>query len=169
MHNPESAPENETHKDLWDFEIQTDHLISARRPDLVRIEKKKKKEKRKKKRKKDRPCRIVDFAVRAHHRLRIKENEKRDKYFDLAREQKARKGIMKYATNCGWCTWDNLQRIGKGIGRFGHKRTSRDHQDYSIKTSQNTEKSRRLKETYYHSNSNGKPSANAGVKNLHMS
>ena len=27
MHNPESVPENETHKVLWDFEIQTDHLI----------------------------------------------------------------------------------------------------------------------------------------------
>ena len=33
MHNPESALENETHKFLSDFEIQTDHLISARRPD----------------------------------------------------------------------------------------------------------------------------------------
>ena len=24
MHNPESVQQNETHKDLWDFEIQTD-------------------------------------------------------------------------------------------------------------------------------------------------
>ena len=29
LHNPESAPENETHKIPWDFEIQTDHLISG--------------------------------------------------------------------------------------------------------------------------------------------
>ena len=29
------------HKLLWDFEIQTDHLISARRPDLIIINKKK--------------------------------------------------------------------------------------------------------------------------------
>ena len=35
MHYPESVLENETHKLLWDFEIQTDHIISARRPDLV--------------------------------------------------------------------------------------------------------------------------------------
>ena len=28
MHKPESALENETHKILWDFEIQTDHLIN---------------------------------------------------------------------------------------------------------------------------------------------
>ena len=32
-HNPESVLENEIHKLLWDFEIQTDHLISARQPD----------------------------------------------------------------------------------------------------------------------------------------
>ena len=56
MHKPESVLENETHKILWDFEIQTDHLIPTRKPDLVQINKKKKKEKeRKKERKKDTP------------------------------------------------------------------------------------------------------------------
>ena len=35
MNNPESDQENETHKLLLDFEIKTDHLISATRPDLV--------------------------------------------------------------------------------------------------------------------------------------
>ena len=30
MHNSESIQENEMHKILWDFEIQTDHLILAR-------------------------------------------------------------------------------------------------------------------------------------------
>ena len=35
MHHPEPVLENETHKIPWDFEIETDHLISARRPDLV--------------------------------------------------------------------------------------------------------------------------------------
>ena len=34
MREPESVLENETYKILWDFEIQTDHLIPARRPDL---------------------------------------------------------------------------------------------------------------------------------------
>ena len=33
MHNPVSVMENETHNLLLDFEIQTDHVISARRPD----------------------------------------------------------------------------------------------------------------------------------------
>ena len=39
MHNPESVRENETQKFLWDFEIQTDHLISARQPYLVIVNK----------------------------------------------------------------------------------------------------------------------------------
>ena len=41
MHNPKSVLENEMLKLLWDFEIQTDHLISARRPDLVIVDKNK--------------------------------------------------------------------------------------------------------------------------------
>ena len=41
MYNTKSILENETHKLLWDFEIQIDHLISARRPDLVIVNKKK--------------------------------------------------------------------------------------------------------------------------------
>ena len=41
MHNPESVLENETHKILMYFATQTDHLISARRPDLVIVNTKK--------------------------------------------------------------------------------------------------------------------------------
>ena len=40
MHNPESVLENERHKLLWSFEIQTDPLIFSRRPDLEIINKK---------------------------------------------------------------------------------------------------------------------------------
>ena len=40
MHNPESVLENDMHKFLWDFDIKTDRLISARRPDLIIINKK---------------------------------------------------------------------------------------------------------------------------------
>ena len=53
MHNPALVLENDTHKLLWDFDIQMDHLILARRPDLIIINKKKK------------ICQIVDFAVPA--------------------------------------------------------------------------------------------------------
>ena len=44
MHNPAPVPENDMHKLLWDFNIQTEHLIPTRRPDLIIIRKKKKKE-----------------------------------------------------------------------------------------------------------------------------
>ena len=62
------------------FKIQTDHLISVRRPNLVIVNKRK------------RACRLVDFTVRADHRETIKENEKRDKYLHLARELKKESG-----------------------------------------------------------------------------
>ena len=76
MHNPAPVLENNTLKLLWDFNIQTDHLILARRPDLIIINKKK------------RICKIVDFAVPADHRINLKECAKKDKYLDLARELK---------------------------------------------------------------------------------
>ena len=41
MHKPEPIQENETYKNLGNFEMQTDHLISARRPNLMLIKKKK--------------------------------------------------------------------------------------------------------------------------------
>ena len=40
------------------------------------------------KKKKKKICKIVDFAVLADHRIKLKESEKRDKYLDLARELK---------------------------------------------------------------------------------
>ena len=44
MHNPESVLENETHKLLWDFERQTNHLILVRTRTSESQQKKKKKE-----------------------------------------------------------------------------------------------------------------------------
>ena len=76
MHNLALYLEKDTRKLLWDFDIQTDHLISARKPDLVIIKKRKK------------ICKIVEFAVPADHRIKLKECEKRDKYLDRARELK---------------------------------------------------------------------------------
>ena len=71
MHNPESVLENGTRKLLWYFEIQTDLLISARRPDKVIINKKTK------------TCRIENFTVSADHKVKLKESEKKDNYQDL--------------------------------------------------------------------------------------
>ena len=76
MHNPAPVLENNTHKLLWDFGIHTDHPISARRPDLIILNKKK------------RTCKIVEFAVPADHRIKLKGCEKKDKYVDLARDLK---------------------------------------------------------------------------------
>ena len=76
MYNSASVLENDTHKLQWDFEIDTEHLISPRRPDLIIINTKK------------RICKIVDFDVPADYRIKLKECEKKDKYLDLARELK---------------------------------------------------------------------------------
>ena len=64
MHNPAPVLENDTHKLQWDFNIQTDHLIPARRPDLIIINNNNSKKKKK------------GICV------------KKDKYLDLARELK---------------------------------------------------------------------------------
>ena len=44
MQNPASILENERHKLIWNFDIQTDRLILARRPDLIIILKEKSKD-----------------------------------------------------------------------------------------------------------------------------
>ena len=87
MHNPAAVLENNAHKLIWDFDIHTNHIISARRPDLKVINKKK------------RTRKIVDFAVPADYRIKLKECEKKDKYLNLARELK----------NYGTCRWQLYQ------------------------------------------------------------
>ena len=67
------AQENDPYKLLRDFDIYADLLISAGRPDLI-IKKKKRK----------RIFKIVDFAVPADNRIKLKVCEKNDKYLDLA-------------------------------------------------------------------------------------
>ena len=83
MHYPVPVLESDSHKLLWDFNIQTDHLIPARRPDIIIITHPSKKKKKKK-----RICKIVDFAVSGDHRINLKKSEKKDMYLDLARELK---------------------------------------------------------------------------------
>ena len=75
MQNLAPVLENDAHKLLWDFDVQTDHLISARRPDFIIINKKKR-----------RISKIIDFAIPANVRIKLKECEKKDKYLKLARE-----------------------------------------------------------------------------------
>ena len=80
MHNPESVQENEYLKLFWNFEIQTNHLISACRLDLGIVGKK------------NRTGLSVDLAVSADHRVKLKKNKnKREMYLKLARELKKKK------------------------------------------------------------------------------
>ena len=67
-----------------------DHLISARRLDIVIVKKKQKQKKKQQQKNKTRlrTCRIVDSAVSTDYRVKLKESEKRNKYQDLARELK---------------------------------------------------------------------------------
>ena len=53
-------------------------------------------------------CKIVDFAVPADHRIKLKECEKKDKYLDLARElKKTIEHEDDNYTNCNWCVWNS--------------------------------------------------------------
>ena len=68
--------ENDVCRILWDFNIQTDYVIQARRQDLV-INDKVKNE-----------CLIANFAIPYDSRVETKELEKLKKYQNLARELK---------------------------------------------------------------------------------
>ena len=86
----------------------------------------------------------MDFAVPGDHRLKLKESEKRDRYQDLARE--LRKKTMEHEsdgdTNYNWGALYSYQKIDKGTGGLGNKKSNGDHLNYSIiKIGQNTEKS----------------------------
>ena len=59
---------------MWDFSIQTDHVIEAQRPDLAVVDKNR------------RTCKIIDFVVPGNSRIGEKEKEKMEKYQDLRRE-----------------------------------------------------------------------------------
>ena len=71
-HGPEVL-ENGDYKILWDFSIQTDHVIETRRPDLVVVDKK------------ERSCKISDFAVPGDSKIEEEENMI-EKYQDFGRE-----------------------------------------------------------------------------------
>ena len=62
------------YKILWDFNIQTDHVIEAQRTDSVVVNKKR------------RTCEIFDFAVPEDSRIEQKEKENIEKFQDLRRE-----------------------------------------------------------------------------------
>ena len=59
---------------LWDFSVRTELEIQSSRPNLLVIDKSEKN------------CQIIDVAIPEDGRVRAKEDEKVEKYQDLARE-----------------------------------------------------------------------------------
>ena len=113
---------------------------------------------------KKRTCKIVDFAVLADHRIKLKQCEKKDKYLNLARELKK--------------LWNmKVTIVPIVIGAFGTvtKGLLNGLEDLEVggrvETIQTTALLRmarilrRVQETCCHSNSSERPSANTDVKN----
>ena len=47
----------------------------------------------------------------AYHRVKLNENEKKDKYLDFARElKKTVEHESDVYTNCNWCSWESHQK-----------------------------------------------------------
>ena len=67
-HKPAIVVENDRVKIFWDFNIQTDHVIQHRRPDIVVLYKN------------ERKCHLID--------IELKEQEKIDNYTELRQEVK---------------------------------------------------------------------------------
>ena len=86
-HMPECQVENDKFKILWDFSIRTDNEIQARRPDLVVIDKE------------AMTCKIIDVAIPEDTGVQAKEDEKVQKYQDLAREIRKMWGMR--GNTCG--------------------------------------------------------------------
>ena len=59
---------------MWNVNIQTNHVIEPRRPDLVVVDKT------------ERSCKIIGFAVPGDSRIEEKEKDKVEKYQDLGRK-----------------------------------------------------------------------------------
>ena len=107
--------ENETHNILRDFGMQTDYQIPARRE---------------RDRDRERSSGTVDFAVPADHRIKIKENDEKDKYIDLAGELKK---LWNMKVTVIPIVIDVFGTISKGWNeRFGNWRTSQDYLKNSI-------------------------------------
>ena len=152
MNKPESALE--THEIVSDFEVQTDHLIMARRPDLVLLNKKKLN------------CRLVDFDILADHKVKIKESENISKYLDLAVELK---NLWNMRVTVIPSVIDVLGMVPKDLGNRLNELEIKGR----IKTIQttvlfrSTKILRKVLETYYNSDNTEKPKANTDVKNTH--
>ena len=65
----------------------------------------------------------MDFGDPADHRVKLKESEKKHRYFDNDRELK-KKQTVRHESDiiCKWCSWYCHQRIDTRIGGMGNKK-----------------------------------------------
>ena len=85
---------------LWDLSVRTEHEIEDRRPDLLILDKR------------ENNCQIIDVAIAEDGRVRAKEDEKVEKYQDLAREIRKMWGIKtKVSTHSGGGIGNNTTEV----------------------------------------------------------
>ena len=84
-HTPEQVVKNEGFKVLWDFNVQCDRIVEARRPDIIFVYKRAKEGK------------IIDIAIPGDARVKDKELEKIEKY-QLLREEIGKMWKLKKVT-----------------------------------------------------------------------
>ena len=98
---------------MWDFSIQTDLVIQARRPDVILIDKGKKE------------CKTIDFAIPYDSRVNAKEMEKNRK---VSRSSSGSTEIMEHANEShsyyNRCTWDNPEETFQKIRRPWNRNTN---------------------------------------------
>ena len=134
-HNPESILENSL--GFWDTNGSPN---SARRPDLVIVNKRK------------RTYQVGNFAIPADHRVKLKESKKKDKYIDLSRELKKLWNMTVTLIPIVICTLGSATK--ELIIVLDLEIRGRVKNDSIIKIGQNIEKS--SEEACCHSNSSGR-------------
>ena len=94
------------------FELQTDRLIPARKPNLIATK---------------RTWNLVDFFVPVSFKVKIKEDEKLDKYLDLARELKK---VVEHEgdgdTHYNWCALN----VPKGLEKKPTEVTEKSEEEW---------------------------------------
>ena len=112
--------------------IKTNHLIPARRADLIIINKKEN-------------LPNCGLCCSGWPQSKI-ESKRKEGYVPGPCSGMKNKQTVEHEsndyTNCNWFSWYCQQRMNKGTGGLGNKRTSRDHPNYCIiEISQNTKES----------------------------
>ena len=148
LHNPASVLENETYKLLWNFDIQTNHQISARRPDLIIINNNKKDEN------------LQNCGLCCPGWLQSKIERKKEKYLNLVKELKNKlwNMIMTFVPIVIDALGTVTEGLIKGLGVSEIRRWAETTQTTALLRSAG------ILETCYHWKFSERPSANADRK-----